>query len=76
MDDIFSGLRASEAAGIQTLLVRNVINLRQNRWGSGGFAELVDSDSVSSEFQSSEDSLCGLVDGVTLFANVMCPYTF
>lgn len=42
LDDIFEGLHAAERSGIQTLLVRNVINLRQQRWGSGGFAEMAD----------------------------------
>lgn len=47
VDAIFAGLRTSEAAGVQAPLVRNLINLRQSRWGSGGFAELVDSESTT-----------------------------
>ncbi|XP_077301916.1 poly(A) binding protein interacting protein 1 isoform X2 [Arctopsyche grandis] len=52
VDAIFTGLRTSEAAGVQAPLVRNLINLRQSRWGSGGFAELVDSESTTPTFHS------------------------
>lgn len=57
VEEICNALVTCERSGVQAFLVRNVLNLRRDRWGSARFADMADSEVVAAPPQHGESTL-------------------